>query len=63
MNKNLITLIVSFLIILLVGFIDKSTSYDTSNFGGTVVFYPQHQGVETLWACKCNIRSYTRKRG
>lgn len=40
MNKNLITLIVSFLIILLVGFIDKSTSYDTSNFGDTVVFYP-----------------------
>ena len=38
MNKNLITLIVSFLIILLVGFIDKSTSYDTSNFGDTVVF-------------------------
>lgn len=49
MNKNLITLIVSFLIILLVGFIDKSTSYDTSNFGDTVVFYPQHQDDETLW--------------
>ena len=50
MNKNLITLIVSFLIILLVGFIDKSTSYDTSNFGDTVVFYPQHEDDETLWA-------------
>ena len=57
MNKNLITLIVSFLIILLVGFIDKSTSYDTSNFGDTVVFYPQHQDDETLWASAAIIEA------
>ena len=57
MNKNLITLIVSFLIILLVGFIDKSTSYDTSNFGDTVVFYPQHQDDETLWAASAILEA------
>ena len=57
MNKNLITLIVSFLIILLVGFIDKSTSYDTSNVGDTVVFYPQHQDDETLWASAAIIEA------
>ena len=57
MNKNLITLIVSFLIILLVGFIDKSTSYDTSNIGDTVVFYPQHQDDETLWAASAILEA------
>ncbi|MDY5212993.1 PIG-L family deacetylase [Intestinibacter sp.] len=50
MNKNIITLIISFLIILLAGVMDKSTSYENSYFGDTVVFYPQHEDDETLWA-------------
>ena len=50
MNKNITMLIISFLIVAVIGVMQQSTSYDQSNFGDTVVFYPQHEDDETLWA-------------
>ena len=43
-------LIISFLIVAVIGVMQQSTSYEQSNFGDTVVFYPQHEDDETLWA-------------
>ena len=50
MNKNITMLIISFLIVAVIGVMQQSTSYEQSNFGDTVVFYPQHEDDETLWA-------------
>ena len=45
MNKNITMLIISFLIVAVIGVMQQSTSYEQSNFGDTVVFYPQLFGL------------------
>ena len=57
MNKNITMLIISFLIVAVIGVMQQSTSYEQSNFGDTVVFYPQHQDDETLWAASAILEA------
>ncbi|MDO5009407.1 MAG: PIG-L family deacetylase [Intestinibacter bartlettii] len=56
-DKNITILIISLVVVLLIGIIDNSNSYDEPTFGDTVVFYPQHEDDETLWAASAILQA------
>lgn len=49
------------MIISIIGFSQKSTSYEESKFGDKVVFYPQHEDDETLWAASAILDAIEEK--